>query len=299
MKNKQKIFTAMGIILSFVIAIGGWALTSRLIDMKSDELLSASGVTWINTPDARLSESPVSPFSEENPSVNIPMLPNQNQNADMQTLSENEIISIIRNLESPAIERLHEPTADQITMEQSIEAGQKWCSVFSESGIVPAELFKWEDMRINAYLSQRLPRDQSEQFLNPIYSYWTVTYSSVYMDANLDINAITGKVLMADIALHSYPHTDLYPNAIENILVRFIADLGLDSYDGIKITNDIIDLSAYTLIADGEAWAVVSTIGRVSTEGMYVISNIHVYLSMQEPQLYRSYSIDGIDEIED
>jgi len=269
MKNKQKVFTAMGVILSFVIAIGGWALTSKLIDKRSDALLSASGITWIKTPDARFSESPVSPTTVGDPSGEAPMIPDYNQNADVPTLSENEIISIIKNLESPAIERLHEPTADQITMEQAIEAGQKWCSVFSENGIVPAELFEWENMRINAYLSQRLPRDQSEQFLNPIYSYWTVTYSSVYMDANLDINAVTGKVLMADIALHSYPHTDLYPNAIENILVRFITDLGLDSYGGIKVTNDIIDLSAYTLTADGNAYGVVSTISRVTADGMH------------------------------
>jgi len=298
MMNKQKVFTAMGVMISFVIAVGGWALTSTLIDKRSDALLSASGITWINAPDARLSESPVSPTAVGDPSGEAPMFPDNNQNADVLTLSENEIISIIRNLESPAIERLHEPTADQMTMEQAIAAGQAWCSVFSENGIVPDELLKWEDMRINAYLSQRLPRDQSEQFLNPIYSYWTVTYSSVYMDANLDINAVTGKVLMADIALHSYPHTDLYPNAIENILVRFIADLGLDSFDGIKVTNDIIDLSAYTLIAGGNAYGVVNTIGRVTTEGTYVISNIHVYLSMQEPQLYRSYSIEGIDEFD-
>jgi len=289
----------MGIILSFVIAIGGWVLTSTLIDMRSDALLSASGITLMNAPDARLPESSISSTAVDDPNVEAPMLPDYAQNTDGPTLSENEIISIIKNLESPTIERLHEPSAGQITMEQAIESGQAWCSVFSESGIIPAELFNWEDMRINAYLSQRLPLDQSEQFLNPIYSYWTVTYSSVYMDTNLDINAVTGKVLKANIALHSYPQTALYPNAIKNVLVRFIDDLGLDSYDGIKTTNDIIDLSAYTLIADGEAWAVVNTTGRVATEGTYVVSNIHVYLSMQEPQLYRSYSIEGIDEIED
>ena len=298
MKSNQRVFTAMGVILSFAIAIGGWALISTLIDKRSDALLSASGITWIKTPDVGLSESPVSPTTAGDQSSEAPMLPDYNQNVDAPTLTENEIISIISNLESPAIERLHEPTADQITMEQALEAGLKWCSVLSESGIVPVELFEWEDMRINAYLSQRLPRDQSEQFLNPIYSYWTVTYSSVNMDANLDIHAVTGKVLTADIALHSYPHTDLYPNAIENILVRFIADLGLESFDGIRVTNDITDLSAYTLIADGEAWAVAGTTGRVTTEGMYVISNIHVYLSMQEPQLYRSYSIEGVDEFD-
>ena len=48
--NKQKVSTAAGIALSFAIAIGGWALTSKLIDIKSDALLSAKGITYIDVP---------------------------------------------------------------------------------------------------------------------------------------------------------------------------------------------------------------------------------------------------------
>ena len=44
MKSKQIVFTAMGVTLSFVIAIGGWALTSTLIDKRSDALLLHPGL---------------------------------------------------------------------------------------------------------------------------------------------------------------------------------------------------------------------------------------------------------------
>jgi len=57
MMNKQRIYTTLGIALSFSIAVGGWTLTSMLIDRKSDALLSATGIIRIDTPSAKSPET--------------------------------------------------------------------------------------------------------------------------------------------------------------------------------------------------------------------------------------------------
>ena len=260
MKNKQKIFTAMGVILSFVIAIGGWALTSRLIDMKSDELLSASGVIWIGAPDSTSSGAPNPTVTQNdpNPSAGLPMV------------TEHDMVTILRNWESPGREKPHEPTAEQISMDETIAAGEAALASFGSQGFIPIDLLSIDKTKTAAYLSQNLPPSQEGQFLAPIYSYWTVALTGEAMGVTVMINAVTGEIWNINLQINPNPHMDtpfeLETGDAEKMLSEFLKDLSISSNETVQVDSNLSSsppsITAFQELDSG-VYAVANIKGRL------------------------------------
>lgn len=256
MVNKRNLYTAMGITLSFIIAVGGWVLTSTLIDRKSDTLLSATGSIHVNTP-------PVSPKDTNDDDETPP---------HRRTLSESQIYKVLQSWEAEIGERPHEPVDGQLSMEQAIDIGKTGLSYFYEQGIIPAELLEYD--KTNAYLCEKQPRGQENYTINPYYSYWSITFSGENKRVTLVINAMTGQIWEAAISGAGIAET-------EKALDAFISYLDFGDGDS-YITDGTISIKSYS---DGMLYAIArrytSTTTSVGEEGLEGF--MRIYLSTQAP----------------
>lgn len=255
--SKRNLYTFAGIFMSFIIAIGGWALTSTLIDRKSDALLSATGSVRVDVPVTLGDQSGVEPSYEP------------------VALTEEQIVSVLQNWEADGEEKPHEPVDGQLAMEQAIDAGKDWLSYFYEQGVIPAELLEYD--KTSAYLCVKQPRGQENHTLNPYYSYWSITFSSDNKRALLVINAVTGQIWDAAISGAGVVEADA-----EKRLDAFVSYLGLKG-SGSLVTNSA---TASKSFADGAFYAAVriGTTTTSLTDGDSVSPMFfRVYLSTKAP----------------
>jgi len=180
--NKRNVFTAMGIVFSFVIAVGGWALTSMLINTKSDALMSGTGYVTVNPPP-----------------VTTPQTPKEDPHDSERRLTEAEMARVLFNWESDGLEQPHEPMEGQLTMEQAIDASRAVLIEWGEAGIIPAGWERYENVR--AWLCQILPNGRRD-LLDPVFSYWTVSLASQDTRAVLTVNAVTGRIWKANLSFN-------------------------------------------------------------------------------------------------
>lgn len=110
---------------------------------------------------------------------------------------------------------LHEPTAEQITMEEAIAAGESW---LIRMGLVPAEYEETVTshkaslgVKFDYYISERPP-------IKPYYSFWTVCFSNEAMYGILSVNAVTGRVWDAEVTLYGNAADDPPPEKPELFL---------------------------------------------------------------------------------
>ena len=188
---KQRILTALGIILSFAIAIGGWALANILMDMRANNLMSAVGVSPILMP-LQLPQTEVVEIvygSEYDPAYPI---------AAVQVLTEQNIISILRNQNAPGREMPHEPTPGQITMYDAISIGREWLQFLTQYIQIHPEMMHIHDT--SAILSQNIQRG-GDGFMPPEYSFWTVNFYNRFMTITMKINAVEGQVWYTELQL--------------------------------------------------------------------------------------------------
>jgi len=304
MVSKRNVFTAAGIILSFVIAIGGWVLTGRLIDIESERLLSAS-----------------MPFL-----VDIPIIESMYLSDDIDNdpnarlhLSEYEMVSILQNWGSLGQRRLHEPVAGQISMEQAIASGREGLDFLYEQSILSEEALVFYDVR--AYLGQNIIPN-NEQFLSLEYSYWNVGFANERLIVYMTINAATGQVWKIEveetrsIIEESTSHIMLKVNngEIMNALAAFISNLGIHPDDNasfelhpLESTSEFVSdqtgavyfggyalavdsvlsgigdrrgdaVIAHQSFADGSASAIISAVGMLTPDGILHFSRFNISL---------------------
>ena len=249
--SKQNIFTVMGIVLSFLIAIGGWILISRLMDVQSDMLMSATGTSPIAMPLQLPQADDIAAGENADEAVYAHSL-----------LSEQDIVSIIRNLESSGHAVPHEPTPEQITMGQAIMAGENWLSFIGEQLNFPDRetLFAFDrTSSVFAYLSQNQQQDRSA-FLPPTYSFWTVTFINRYINAVMLINAVDGQVWQASFS-SSDPLLafEVSFEDVSNMLTAFVTIVGIDIY--VDETREVMDGALFKDFANESAYAMVRVAG--------------------------------------
>jgi len=234
--NRKYILTAVGLILSFAIAIGGWVLTSSLIGINSDRLLSTSWSVTTNTLDNEsVDTTPTDPPVSNNPSNenDISNVSNNDVILERPSLTESEMVSILLNWDSVGHETPHEPAREQLNMEQAIETSREWLSFIGNLNIFPNELLYFTHIR--AYLFQNLP--QVGQFLPPAYSYWTVIFSNESMSISMMLNAVTGQVWDTEINLF---RDDIGISGFEvtNTLSKFVLALGISQEEHIILAGN-------------------------------------------------------------
>ncbi|MCL1884042.1 MAG: hypothetical protein FWF81_09865 [Defluviitaleaceae bacterium] len=216
---KRNVLTAIGIVLSFAIAVGGWMITSWLIDMESDRLLSGTSSFIVDIPTIQ----------------SVHFLEEESEYPDIHpSLTESEIVSILRNWGLAENQRLHEPAPGQLDMEQAIMAGRAGLEFLYNQNIIPAEMLEFNSVR--AYLGQNVP--PGDAFLPLVYSYWNVNFSHENTHTNVTMNAVTGQIWGIETSFARRAPATILPafglpsleiNEMENILSEFLLNAGINS----------------------------------------------------------------------
>ncbi|MCL2355725.1 MAG: hypothetical protein FWC70_01030 [Defluviitaleaceae bacterium] len=278
---KKNMLTAFGIILSFVIAVGGWAITSRLIDTESYRLLSGT-------------KSFV---------AQIPIIESANEGTVRLGLTDNEIVSVLRNWNLTDYRRPHEPAPGQIDMEQAIASGRAWLDFLYDHNILPAEMLEFSN--VGAILSQNVPA--GEEFLPLRYSYWNLTFRNEHLDILMTVNAVTGQVWQTEIAANINPwyavvmlppDLSVSRNELLNMLSAFMSDSGirttqspvtiwdnrelLSELAGARRTNPQDEAIVYQSFADNNAAAIVDASGAfaLAPDGEMSFFRLNIYLTI-------------------
>lgn len=287
--NKRNILTVAGIVFSFIIAIGGWAMKSRIMNIESDRLLSATMSFFVDTPAIDLLR-----IGEEY----------SNSPYTLPTLTEHEMANILRNWERPrpwswestGRRRLHEPAPGQIDMQQAIDAARAGLIFLYDNSILPAEMLEFNDIR--AYLAQNI--SQGDEFLPIEFSYWNVRFFNDYMEVLMTINAVTGQVWRKEIDIMRTVHGEvstLVPlyignEEIMNTLATFMTGLGLyfndDAVYGLLPASQNIALIVETPTSPTRLPYLESN------TYMHVIANFHSHLFLVSHRFADNNAIAGI-----
>lgn len=236
--NKRSLYTALGIIAAVGIAVGGWFLTSALIDARSEALLSSSGITALHTleitplptptptttPDTSeaglvLPGQPPGEMTEEEP---IPISDGSNRNL---VLDEHTILSILRNRQFGGEASVHDPIAGQIDKEEAIKIANKGLSFFYNNGIIENDLSDSAYEVESCFLYQHLPYSEDE-LLTPAYSFWHVLFVGRNFMADINVNAVTGQIWDISISANNC-ELNRKPADIEQALTSFLHSHGL------------------------------------------------------------------------
>ncbi len=294
---KQKLVAIMGVVLSFVIAFGGWALTSLSINRQSDAMLYKGGATYPHMPkDVPLATQEVAvenPQTDETRSLGAAM-------------DEEQMVDILRNWESDGRENYHEPTEEQMTMEEAIKVSGEFLSYYKDSGIFLDGEMKYDKTWTTAYLCQRIPDNrgrEKDEKVTSVYSYWTVVFTGETMSVTIVLNAVSGQVWAARLTMNLDAVTSMNYDGAGNMLRRFMEGLKIDGSGKVKMKGTYPSKTFYQKFDGGNAYGVATITSRFDvgvdanssdTDERYVVESlvennermlveINMYLSTQVP----------------
>lgn len=217
--NKTYKYTFLTLFLTLVFVFGSMTGMNLILRIRERQLLTESGRTVV--------EIPVRAWEEDDNGGE------KDEDSDMEkyTLTTGQMADVITCWNERMGVTTHNPVIGQISMEEAINKGQKWM-VEMEMG----EMGKKEDAEkysINATLGIAAQKNSERAQLEPYYSFWTVQFSGRSMRAVLYLNAVTGKILSAEIILYeNLPETIPYEK-----LNRFVELSGLQTSDAEAVIN--------------------------------------------------------------
>lgn len=177
-KTKNAITNTFGILAAFGIAAGGLLFVHNRLAREEELLLQSGGMVEIPV---QYEVVEAVKIGEEEITVTL--------------LSEADLYRVVEDLETKVEAYPHEPWEGQLSMAEAADCGVAWI----ESFLLPAigiEGFKLQEYRINCHLwAWQEDIDKGEK--NPLFSYWSVWFSSGELTAELVLNAVTGQVLDA------------------------------------------------------------------------------------------------------
>lgn len=172
--RKNTLINLAGLLLALAIASGG--LLGVQVRLARDEarLLQGGGMVELSV----LSEPE---HSEEISDVQV----------QRTLLAEDSLALVIQNLESGAEPYPHEPGRNQLSMAEAVEYGRSWLESFFMPHL-DMDDFNLNEQKTICYL-------WTTQEDTPLLSYWTVTFSTKNMEAELILNAMSGQILDASV----------------------------------------------------------------------------------------------------
>ncbi|MCL2060641.1 MAG: hypothetical protein FWH01_16575 [Oscillospiraceae bacterium] len=292
--GRQIIYTAAGLALSLAIAVGGWALTSMLIDIKSDALLSTTGTVYIDVPsqaagagqetgdNVETGSSAETGGSVETGSSVVTgdsVETGDSMKQERPVLTGQDVYNILHNWEATGSERVHEPSEAQLGMEEAIEVAKSGLAFFCEEGVLPSDILEQEIEKINAYLCQNQANGQTAVFLDAIYSYWTIEMTCERYDAIFVINAVAGQLWKANIVVST--DDEFFGNQSATKLVdAFVSYLDMHSDDKWQIGIEDNEIFASTNIADSMILATAEIRSDI-TGHAFIVTEVNLYLTTQ------------------
>ena len=260
--------TILGVLLVCVLVVCELLLMRNLLNKRQEILLSQNGIIYA---------------SENRPSGT------ENENIQNTVLSAEELIKVVESLEIGGVGKLHEPTANQLTMKEAIEEGEKWLKLFyDELG------FAFDDeaySKIAAKLCEK-PHVMDQSVLSDDYfSYWVIEYQGNDMEAVLYMNAVTAQVLWVKII--TYPvDIDLMNANKGNVLRSYAESLQLDDDYFVKVGDDsaVLTFKNSGLYAFLEVYGVDTTYSNSTdeTNAMYDVDVVAVTEHQSMIKMYLS-----------
>ena len=171
---RRRILTAVVVLISCIIAFGGFYVMKKLLLQKEESLLSQSGT--IPVTGTELTEADSSPRAE---------------------LTRDELIQVLKSMESPREEKPHEPFGQQLSMKEAIEKGDQWMEQFY--GKYAGKKYEGKGLYVSGVLCDKGPEIQKGTIDDELYSYWIVEYIVKNAEVTLFLNSVTGQVLRAKI----------------------------------------------------------------------------------------------------
>lgn len=235
MRNKRSLLVNLsGVALAFAIAFGGiFALWSRL-DRERAQLLSGGGTVGIPA------------GTEGVMSKSVGVVDVEIKAAD---LSQEELRRAVLCLESASEKYPHEPVPGQLSMTEATRSGLAWLGDFllprlDREGMIPKEY------RLSCYLWAD-SQAEADEGTDPLAGYWEVSFAGEELDAVLFLNAVTGQVLRAWIAL-PYPEGE-HPDAerLTELLEDYADSLGVEAGYAISMAEAGMSDSVYATEKQG------------------------------------------------
>ena len=309
--KKRIIFTSLGLIFSLIIAIGGWLLTVWLIELRSDALLSSTGITYFDAPpyisrvpqeqmSADVEESTIyesQNYGSEDAYNELPYDELESATYEVLGLSNDEIMSILHTWEFNNFEMPHEPTPEQINMSQAVWAAEAGLLSISQLWALPEEALR--DMQFDAFLCQNWQRGQ-EQFFDAVYSYWHVSLRNEFLSAVFMINAVTGQIWGTEINIsrpglivvqelnedefdEPQPIAGFTENDALNLLDEFISNIGLSNFENRVVHPLPSGILIYDIFSQGELFAAINVLGRPLDDETWFLMGLNISLSLSAP----------------
>lgn len=186
--NKSFQYTVLTLFLALVFAFGSMAGMNFILEARENQILTESGRVVV--------EAPVRAWQEQDSREDEVTGGNSDQERYVFTMKQME--EVISRWNKRMAVTVHNPVNGQISMEEAVQAGEKW--------LIEMEMFGNEkDMEaysVNAVLGVAIQKEAAGVQLEPYYSFWTVQFSGDAMNVVLYINAVTGKVLGAEVSLY-------------------------------------------------------------------------------------------------
>lgn len=176
-------FNFLGIVLALGAALGGLLLVQERLGQEKEDLLHGSGKVAM-------------PMQVTETEVQIL------EAAEKTVLTEDQLLQAVQDLESGQDVFPHEPRSGQLSMSQAIDCGRDWMEGFfmpyfgmnqteeTGSGL--------QEFRASCYLWS--PGESAgQEGENLLHSYWTVSFQSRDITAELVLNGVSGQVLDASV----------------------------------------------------------------------------------------------------
>ncbi|MGG7144249.1 hypothetical protein ACQPVP_12400 [Clostridium nigeriense] len=233
MKN-NKTLNVLGIIAVFVIIIGSWSLTKYMLYRKEEKLLS------------RVNKFDISINSDS-----------ENSNSNLTTEQIREVLVTWNDNKEL---RVHDPTINQLTMDEAVSRSIEDIKYFCDAGIIPTSIKSIDDSwNTYAYLGTKAPMYTYSKY---IYSYWTIKFSNEDVNIEIKQNAYTGYIW--NITIYDFINDNVESINIEEALKMYSNYLGIPMSNYSKselgygsLTSDdsklILSYQSNTLVEKGNA----------------------------------------------
>ena len=155
------------------------------------------------------------------------------------TLNADKIASILEVWGSGRRPQYHDPYDGQLTMEEAIVAATSGLSYLCDQGVLPKGLLEKDFSQTNAFLYDVQDKRAAPVGVSPdpAYSFWSVSLGNPEVSISLVLNALTGRIWLAEIR-SSAPGVTFDDQKAWAVLEAYEAYLGLSGGDVFWRTED-------------------------------------------------------------
>ncbi|MCI9446703.1 MAG: hypothetical protein HFH36_04785 [Lachnospiraceae bacterium] len=186
--NKSHKYTFLTLLLASVFIFGSMAGMNLILRVREGQLLTERG--------SALAETPVRAWGDLEDGEEAV---SDKRHQETYTLTVEQMEEVIGHWNSREGDIIHEPVTGQISMAEAIENSKEW---LLKMNFVETKSDNDLADSVNATLSIGKKRETLNTKLEPYYSFWTVRYANRDMEAELLLNAVTGKVWGAKITIY-------------------------------------------------------------------------------------------------